>query len=102
MTDKEIKEALSAGIGTFNIESEQEFWNLDRLAGEMGVTAHAALRVNPDLQNRSTHNKTFTARKEDKFGINIDRAGDFYRQASKAKNVRLHGLHLHIGSPINA
>jgi diaminopimelate decarboxylase len=102
-TDKEIREALAAGgggIGTFNIESEQEFWNLDRLAGDMGVTAHGALRVNPDLQNRATHNKTFTARKEDKFGINIDRACDFYRQASKAKYVRLHGLHLHIGSPI--
>ncbi|HVT82744.1 MAG TPA: diaminopimelate decarboxylase, partial [Phycisphaerae bacterium] len=99
-TDREIKEALAAGIGTFNIESEAEFWNLDRLAGELGVKAHGALRVNPDLQNRSTHNKTFTARKEDKFGINIDRAGDFYRQAMKAKHVRLHGLHLHIGSPI--
>jgi diaminopimelate decarboxylase len=99
-TDKEIREALRAGIGAFTIESEQEFWNMDRLAGEMGVTAHGALRVNPDLQNRTTHNKTFTARKEDKFGINIDRAADFYRQASKAKHVRLHGLHLHIGSPI--
>ncbi|HEY4329965.1 MAG TPA: diaminopimelate decarboxylase, partial [Phycisphaerae bacterium] len=39
-TDKEIREALSVagaggakGIGTFNIESEEEFWNLDRLAG---------------------------------------------------------------------
>jgi diaminopimelate decarboxylase len=99
-TDKEIREALRAGIGTFNVESEQEFWNLDRIAGELGVTAHGALRVNPDLQNRATHNKTFTARKEDKFGINIDRAGDFYRQASQAQHVRLHGLHLHIGSPI--
>jgi diaminopimelate decarboxylase len=99
-TDKEIREALQAKIGTFNIESEEEFWNLDRIAGEMGVVAHGALRVNPDLQNRTTHNKTFTARKEDKFGINIDRAGEFYFQASKAKNVRLHGLHLHIGSPI--
>jgi diaminopimelate decarboxylase len=99
-TDKEIKEALAAGVGTFNIESEEEFWNLDRLAREMNTAAHGALRVNPDLQNRSTHNKTFTARKEDKFGINIDRAAAFYRQASAAKNVRLHGLHLHIGSPI--
>jgi diaminopimelate decarboxylase len=99
-TDHEIREALRAGIRAFNVESEQEFWNLDQLAGELGLTAHAALRVNPDLQNRSTPTKTFTARKEDKFGINIDRAGDFYRQACQAKNVRLHGLHLHIGSPI--
>lgn len=99
-TDREIADALAAGIATFNVESEEEFWNLDRIAGIKGTTAHAALRVNPDLQNRSTHNKTFTSRKEDKFGINIDRAADFYRAASKAKNARLHGLHLHIGSPI--
>ena len=99
-TDREIKDALAAGIAAFNIESEEEFWNLDRIAGELGTTARGALRVNPDLQNRTTHNKTFTSRKEDKFGINIDRAADFYRQASKAKHVELHGLHLHIGSPI--
>ncbi|MGN6371077.1 MAG: diaminopimelate decarboxylase [Phycisphaerae bacterium] len=102
-TDKEIREGLQAGgegVRAFNVESEEEFWNLDRIAGELNKTAHAALRVNPDLQNRSTHTKTFTARKEDKFGINIDRAGNFYRQAMKAKNVRLHGLHLHVGSPI--
>jgi diaminopimelate decarboxylase len=99
-TDHEIREGLNANVRAFNVESEEEFWNLDRLAGELGKTAHAALRVNPDLQNRSTHTKTFTARKEDKFGINIDRAANFYRQATKAKNVRLHGLHLHVGSPI--
>ena len=99
-TDHEICEALTAGIAAFTIESEEEFWNIDRIAGAMGVAAKGALRVNPDLLNRTTHNKTFTARKEDKFGVNIDRAGDFYRQASKAKNVRLHGVHLHLGSPI--
>ncbi len=99
-TDHEIREALRVNIAAFNIESEEEFWNLDRIAGEMNKTAHGALRVNPGLQNRSTHTKTFTARKEDKFGINIDRAANFYRQASKAKNVKLHGVHLHLGSPI--
>ena len=35
-TDQEINEALDAGIGWFNIESEEEFWNLDRLAGTSG------------------------------------------------------------------
>jgi diaminopimelate decarboxylase len=99
-TDHEIREGLNANVRAFNVESEEEFWNLDRIAGELHKTAHAALRVNPDLQNRSTHTKTFTARKEDKFGINIDRAANFYRLAAKAKNVRLHGLHLHVGSPI--
>jgi diaminopimelate decarboxylase len=99
-TDKEINEALDAGIGWFNIESEQEFWNLDRLAGLKGVTARGALRVNPDVENRGTHQKTFTGKKETKFGVDIDRAGAFYRQAAAAKHAKLNALHLHIGSPI--
>jgi len=106
-TDKEIKEALAAGggggggIGWFNIESEEEFWNLDRIAGELGVSARGALRVNPDVANKGgTHQKTFTGKKETKFGVDIDRAADFFRQASKAKHAKLNAIHLHIGSPI--
>jgi diaminopimelate decarboxylase len=106
-TDKEINEALDAsggggrGIGWFNIESEEEFWNLDRLAGLKGVTANGALRVNPDVENKgNTHAKTFTGKKETKFGVDIDRAANFYRQAAKAQHAKLNALHLHIGSPI--
>ena len=100
-TDREINEALDAQIGWFNIESEEEFWNLDRLAGLKGVTSRGALRVNPDLENKAgTHVKTFTGKKETKFGVDIERAADFYRQATRAKHARLNALHLHIGSPI--
>ncbi len=117
-TDKEITEALTAsrggefqhsafsiqnssGIGWFNIESEEEFWNLDKIAGKLGKTPNAALRVNPDIENKSqTHAKTFTGKKETKFGVDIDRAAAFYRAAAKAQHARLNALHLHIGSPI--
>jgi diaminopimelate decarboxylase len=108
-TDKEINEALDAtagggggkGIGWFNIESEEEFWNLDRLAGLKNVTANGALRVNPDVENKgNTHQKTFTGKKETKFGVDIDRAASFFRAAHKAKNAKLNAIHLHIGSPI--
>jgi diaminopimelate decarboxylase len=106
-TDREINEALDAGgkaaggIGWFNIESEEEFWNLDRLAGLKGVTARGALRVNPDVENKgNTHQKTFTGKKETKFGVDIDRAGAFFRAAAKAKHAKLNAMHLHIGSPI--
>ena len=100
-TDREINEALDAKIGWFNIESEEEFWNLDRLAGLRGVSARGALRVNPDVENKGgTHAKTFTGKKETKFGVDIDRAGAFYRAAAKARHARLNAMHLHIGSPI--
>jgi len=67
------------------------------------VQARGALRVNPDLENKAgTHVKTFTGKKETKFGVDLDRAAAFYRQAAQAKHARLSALHLHIGSPIKA
>ncbi len=101
-TDQEINEALDARIGWFNIESEEEFWNLDRLAGSQKLTAQGALRVNPDVSSVGTHQKTLTGKKETKFGVDIDRAEAFYIQASAAKHARLSALHLHIGSPIKS
>jgi len=101
-TDVEINEALDADILLFNIESEEEFWNIDRICGQRQKTARAALRVNPDVASAGTHQKTLTGKKETKFGVDIDRAGAFYRQAAKAKNLALSGLHLHIGSPIKS
>ncbi len=99
-TDAEINEALDAKILLFNIESEAEFWNIDRICGDRKQSARAALRVNPDVASAGTHQKTLTGKKETKFGVDIDRAAAFYRQAAKARHLALSGLHLHIGSPI--
>src|SRR5215212_2209685 len=58
-TDQEITEALNAGIAAFNIESEAEIENIDRIAGQMNKTAIGALRVNPDVDpGAKTHVKT--------------------------------------------
>src|SRR3954464_2668352 len=48
-TDDEIRMAIDAGIAAFNIESEAEIENIDRVAGEVGKTAIGALRINPDV-----------------------------------------------------
>ncbi len=101
-SDAEINEALDAGILLFNIESEQEFQNINRLCGLRNITANAALRVNPDVASAGTHQKTLTGKKETKFGIDIDRAAAFYRHAAAASHLKLTGLHLHIGSPIKS
>ena len=63
-TDAEIEQALEAGgggIGLFNIESEAEFENIARRSrGRAGRTAHAALRINPDVDPETAHAKTTT------------------------------------------
>src|SRR6185369_6066459 len=58
-TDAEIREAIDAGIAAFNIESEAEIENIDRIAGEMGRQAVGAVRINPDVDAK-THAKTTT------------------------------------------
>lgn len=98
-TDAEIAAALEAGIGWFNVESEPEFENIAAIARRLGVTARAALRVNPDIDPR-THAKTSTGQKETKFGVDIERARRFFESYGRDDHVTLDGLHLHIGSPI--
>jgi diaminopimelate decarboxylase len=98
-SDEEIRSALSAGIAAFNIESEAEIENIDRIAGEMGKTAVGALRINPDVDPH-THIKTTTGKKETKFGVDIDRAERVFAQYRKLRHLRIAGLHLHIGSPV--
>ena len=99
-TDAEIREAIEAGIGMFNVESEAEFENLSRLADAAGTSVHAALRVNPDVYDPNTHRYTTTGKKETKFGVDIERAERFFAAYGQDANVALNAIHIHIGSPI--
>ncbi len=98
-TDQEIADAINVGIAAFNLESEAEIENVDRIAGEIGKKAIGALRVNPDVDPR-THAKTTTGKKETKFGVDIERAERVFEQYRNLKNLRIAGVHMHLGSPI--
>jgi diaminopimelate decarboxylase len=98
-TDEEIREAIAAGIAAFNIESEAEIENIDRVAGEMGRTAIGALRINPDVDPK-THRHTTTGKKETKFGVDIERAERVFEHYRGLSHLRIGGLHIHIGSPV--
>ncbi|MFW6155316.1 MAG: diaminopimelate decarboxylase [Planctomycetota bacterium] len=99
-TDREINEAIAAGVGVFNVESEAEFENLARLARAADAPVTAALRINPDVDPR-THTYTTTGKKETKFGVDIERAERFFGAYGRDAYARLTGIHLHIGSPVN-
>jgi len=96
-TDKEIVEALNAGIGYFNIESEAELENLIRLAKENKKTAKAALRVNPDVDYK-THDYLVTGKKETKFGVDIERTQKVFADFGKNEFVKLCAIHVHLGT----
>lgn len=99
-TDEEIRQALRAGIGYFNVESEQELENLSAIGAAMGKTAPIALRVNPDVDPK-THTYTTTGKRETKFGVDLERARKVFHHFGRFPAIDLSGIHLHIGSPVN-
>jgi diaminopimelate decarboxylase len=65
----------------------------------MQTVARIALRVNPDIDPK-THAYISTGLKENKFGIPIDQALEFYQTAKSLANLEVVGVHQHIGSQI--
>ena len=98
-TEAEIEFAIESGIMMFNAESMAEIGAIDRVAGRSGKKARVALRVNPDV-DAGTHKHITTGKKENKFGLDIDSAVDFYTYAASMPNLEVIGVHAHIGSQI--
>jgi diaminopimelate decarboxylase len=98
-TDAEFRFALEKDVFLFNVESEAELHALADVAKAVGKPAAVALRVNPDLPPK-THVKTDTSVKGVKFGLDIDTILDVARGVVGNPNVRVIGLHMHLGSPI--
>jgi diaminopimelate decarboxylase len=98
-SDAELAEALDAGVGRFNVESADELEALQRISQQRGTIAHAAVRINPDV-DALTHGKISTGKAENKFGVSIEEARTWFANAGQHGNVRLDGLHMHIGSQI--
>ena len=96
---EEMRAALGAGIGTFNVESLPEAELLSRTAAELGVTARVALRVNPDLEAGGHHYIT-TGTAAEKFGVPRSQAVASFEHLSRLPGLDARGLHCHIGSQI--
>ncbi|MBN8799283.1 MAG: diaminopimelate decarboxylase, partial [Stenotrophomonas nitritireducens] len=98
-SDAEIALALDVGIGRFNIESRAELDAIQRIAAARGVTAVASVRINPDV-DAMTHAKISTGKAENKFGVSIVEARAWFDAKAQWPDVRLDGLHMHIGSQL--
>ena len=98
-TAEEIEYALAQGIHSFNCESEAEINLLDALAERRGVTARAAVRVNPNV-GAGAHPYISTGLRQHKFGIDISEVEDVYQRARACRHVALEGVSCHVGSQI--
>jgi len=98
-TDEEINTALDNDIFCFNCESIPELEVINELAQKKGKTAQIALRINPNV-NANTHHYITTGLEENKFGINRWEFDAILETLKNLTNVKLIGLHFHIGSQI--
>ena len=99
-TRRELEEALKFGVLLINVESEDELELLDTIAGEMGVSAPVALRVNPEVMVDTPHPYTRTGVKGMKFGIPFDETLAVAERALAMRHISLIGLDMHVGSQI--
>lgn len=95
----ELREALTAGISCFNVESEFELEQLQNIAQDMDKHAPISIRVNPDV-DAGTHPYISTGLKENKFGVSTSAALALYARASKMSYISVVGIDCHIGSQI--
>lgn len=100
-TAEEMARALKAGIGQFNIESEEEGGELAALADAIGNRANAVLRINPDV-DAGTHGKISTGKADNKFGVGIHRAPEIYARLDALPGINMRGVALHIGSQLTS
>lgn len=98
-TDREIREALDAGILMFNVESIMELERISEIAEGLKKTARVSLRINPDVDPK-THPYISTGLRQNKFGIPMSEAMAAYELAAKLPGVEPVGIDCHIGSQL--
>lgn len=100
-SDAEINMAFDYGVQRFVVDSLDEIQHINEMAAARGKVQEVLLRVNPGIEAH-THHFIQTAKLDSKFGLAI--ACGYAEKGAIAiqnsKNLRLFGLHCHIGSQI--
>ncbi len=98
-SDWEISLGLQRDIFCFNVESIPELEVIDELARQQGKVARVAFRLNPNV-GAHTHANITTGLAENKFGIAMGDMLTVIGRARQLPNIKVVGLHFHIGSQI--
>lgn len=96
---EDIRAALRADIGCFNVESIPELDRINEVALEEKRLAPVSVRVNPDVDAK-THPYISTGLKNNKFGVSYDQTVALYQRAATLPGIRISGIDMHIGSQI--
>jgi diaminopimelate decarboxylase len=95
-SDEDLERAIDAGVGTVVIDNLDDVDRLERLVrGEQAVLVRVIPGVRPE-----THAAVATGQEDSKFGLALADARRAIERLRGSDRLRLHGLHVHIGSQI--
>jgi diaminopimelate decarboxylase len=97
----ELATAVKVGVGHVVVDSLIEIERLNEVAGAAGIVQDVLVRVTPGVEAH-THEFISTAHEDQKFGLSLasGAAMDAVRKVFATDNLRLVGLHCHVGSQI--
>ncbi len=96
---REIEDAIRFGMLFFNVESEEELEEIQKIASLLKKKVNVAIRINPDVMPK-THDYIATGKGETKFGLDFETVHKIFNSKWRYPNVNLRGVHIHIGSQI--
>jgi diaminopimelate decarboxylase len=97
-SERELAEALDAGVGHIVVDNHTDVDRLERLVPE-GAVQRVQLRVAPGI-SPDTHPAISTGGPNTKFGFGLHDAPAAIERIDASRRLELEGLHLHIGSQI--
>jgi len=98
-THEELRLAVASRVRLINVDNPDELERVDRAAAEGGVEQPIMLRVIPEV-GAGAHRKIVTGAAGSKFGTALPLVPGTVRRAMELANVRLVGIHAHIGSQV--
>ncbi len=106
-SERELREAICAGVGHIVLDSFDDLDRLERIAvelglgraGEGGAGQRVLIRVTPDVSGE-THQAISTGQADSKFGFSLRQAPEAIARAQTTPHLNLVGLHAHIGSQL--
>ncbi|MBQ2848605.1 MAG: diaminopimelate decarboxylase [Clostridia bacterium] len=100
-TYDELTAAVENGVGRIIVDNKTELKKLNEIAANLGKTAGIMLRIKPGI-DAHTHDFIKTGQIDSKFGFALEtgEAMDAVKAALDMPNLKLRGLHCHIGSQI--
>lgn len=100
-TIDEIAFAIDEGVGTIVVDNLYELKNINSLAKEKNKTVRIMFRIKPGI-DAHTHDFIMTGQIDSKFGVALEtgEAMEAYKKAAAMTNIKVAGVHCHIGSQI--